>query len=180
MNLPHPACMQRLLQSGWKQRLHSWYALFFQLPWLPEKLLGARDAKAIGDSFLRMAVDKSRFPEEVLAVYRANAREPGALTAMINYYRALIRGGGASRQEQLGTPRIEIPTLMLWGEQDLALTIESTYGTDQHVSDLTMRYLPNASHWVQQDAPEMINAMLEAWLTGAPVPYCEQGMTTSG
>jgi pimeloyl-ACP methyl ester carboxylesterase len=172
MNLPHPACMQRVLQSGWKQRLRSWYALFFQLPWLPEKLLGARGAKAIGDAFLNMTVDKSRFPAEVLEVYRANARVPGALTAMIHYYRALIRGGGARRQERLGHPKIDVPTLLLWGEQDLALTVETTIGTELYVEELTTRYLPDASHWVQQDAPELVNEMLEAWLAGHPVPYC--------
>jgi pimeloyl-ACP methyl ester carboxylesterase len=176
MNLPHPACMQRVLQSGWKQRLSSWYALFFQLPWLPEKLLGARDARAVGDSFRNMAVDKTRFGDEVLEVYRANARERGALTAMVNYYRALVRGGGADRQQRLGHPKIDVPTLMLWGEQDLALTVETTRGTGDYVSDLTLRYLPDASHWVQQDAPEMVNAMLEAWLTGRPVPEAAAGL----
>jgi len=170
MNLPHPACMQRVLASGWKQRLRSWYALFFQIPWLPEKLMGARGGKAIGDGFRNMAVDKSRFPDDVLAVYRASALQPGALTAMINYYRALVRGGGARRQERLGHPKIDVPTLLLWGEQDLALTIETTYGTEAYVSDLTVRYLPHASHWVQQDAPEDVNAILEAWLTGEAAP----------
>lgn len=174
MNLPHPACMQRVLASGWKQRLSSWYALFFQIPWLPEKLLGARNAQGVADSFLRMAVDKSRFPEDVLDVYRANAQQPGALTAMINYYRALVRGGGGRRQANLGHPVIETPTLLLWGEQDRALTIETTHGTEEYVRNLTLRYLPNASHWVQQDAPEDVNAMLEAWLTDEPVPDCRE------
>jgi len=65
---------------------------------------------------------------------------------------------------------IETPTLMIWGEQDLALTKETSFGTDRWVADLTLRYLPDASHFVQQDAPEEVNAMLEAWLTGRPVP----------
>jgi pimeloyl-ACP methyl ester carboxylesterase len=59
---------------------------------------------------------------------------------------------------------------MIWGEQDLALGVELTYGTDALVRDLTLRYLPHASHWVQQDAPEDVNAMLEAWLCDRPVP----------
>jgi pimeloyl-ACP methyl ester carboxylesterase len=65
---------------------------------------------------------------------------------------------------------IEIPTLLLWGEEDRALGIETTYGTERHVADLTLRYLPGVSHWVQQEAPEAVNAMLEAWLEGKPVP----------
>ena len=59
---------------------------------------------------------------------------------------------------------------MLWGEEDIALGIETTYGTEEHVRDLTLRYLPGVSHWLQQEAPEVVNAMLEAWLLGKPVP----------
>jgi len=169
MNLPHPAVMERALRT-WRQLARSWYAFLFQIPRLPEALLRARDYRAIGDAFRNSAVDKSRFPEEVLRVYRENAARPGALTAMLNYYRALVRGGGAARQRQLGYPVIDTPTLLIWGEHDLALGKETTYGTEAYVSQLTIRYLPNASHWVQQEAAEVVNAMLEAWLTGAPVP----------
>ena len=169
MNVPHPAPMERALR-GWRQKARSWYVLFFQIPRLPEALLRARNCRGIGDAFRNMAVDKSRFPDEMLQVYRDNAARPGALTAMINYYRALVRGGGAARQRALGYPPIDTPTLMIWGERDSALGKETTYGTDAYVRNLTIRYLPNVSHWVQQEAPETVNAMLEAWLTGQPVP----------
>ena len=65
---------------------------------------------------------------------------------------------------------IEVPTLMLWGEDDMALSIETTFGTEDYVSDLTLRYFPGISHWVQQDAPEAVNAMVEAFLKGVAVP----------
>ena len=169
MNVPHPAVMERALRT-WRQLARSWYVLFFQIPWIPEALLRARKCRAIGDAFRNMAIDKSRFPEDVLQIYRDNAARPGALTAMLNYYRALIGGGGAAPQRALGYPMIETPTLMIWGEHDTALGKETTYGTDAFVRPLTLRYLPNASHWVQQEAPETVNAMLEAWLTGQPVP----------
>ncbi len=167
MNLPHPACMERALRG--RQLLRSWYALFFQLPWLPERLLAAGDYRAIRQAFVRMALDRSRFPDDVLDVFRDNAARPGALRAMLNYYRALLRGG-SRRQRALGYPRIETPTLMIWGEEDRALGLETTYGTEQHVADLVLRTLPGVSHWVQQEAPETVNAMLEAWLLGKPVP----------
>lgn len=73
-----------------------------------------------------------------------------------------------------GYPMIDTPTLMLWGENDVALRKETTFGTDQHVSDLTLRYLPGVSHWVQQEAPETVNAMMEAWLTNQAVPEAGQ------
>jgi pimeloyl-ACP methyl ester carboxylesterase len=171
MNLPHPALMARALRT-WRQLARSWYVLFFQLPWLPEMLMRAGDYRAVREAFRGMAVDKSRFPRDVLEVYRDNAARPGALSAMLNYYRAMARGG-AQRQNALGYPVLETPTLMIWGEHDTALGVETTHGTDAYVSDLTLRYLPGVSHWVQQEAPEKVNAMLEAWLTGRAVPTIE-------
>ncbi|MBI1238786.1 MAG: alpha/beta fold hydrolase [Alphaproteobacteria bacterium] len=167
MNVPHPACAMRELRT-WAQLKKSWYVFFFQIPWLPEWVFRRNGGQAIGQAFSGMAVDKSRFPQSVLAVYRSAAAEPGALTAMINYYRAAMRAGSAVMNPQPGT--VETPTLMIWGEEDSALGKETTYGTENYVSDLTLRYLPRVSHWVQQEAPETVNAMLEAWLTGAKVP----------
>jgi len=169
MNVPHPAAAAPAFRT-WRQLLRSWYVLFFQLPWLPEALLRAHDHRAIGEMMRRTSTNPERFPDEALAVFRQAAAQPGALTGMLNYYRAFVRGGGAARQQKLGTPVIETPTLMLWGVQDVALTVETTTGTEAYVSDLTLRYLPRVSHWVQQDDPDTVNRMLRAWLTGEPVP----------
>jgi pimeloyl-ACP methyl ester carboxylesterase len=168
MNVPHPTLAAKGMRT-FRQMKKSWYIFFFQLPKLPEWALARRRYAAIGRVFRGMAVDKSRFPDDVVKVYQDAAAQPGALTAMINYYRSLIRG----RKRQLSRRRrmIEVPTLMLWGEVDAALGKELTYGTDQYVRHLTLRYLPNVSHWVQQEAPETVNAMIEAWLAGDPVPY---------
>jgi epoxide hydrolase 4 len=54
--------------------------------------------------------------------------------------------------------------------EDAALSKETTDGTDDYVNDLTMRFLPGVSHWVQHEAPETVNSMLLAWLDGKPVP----------
>lgn len=169
MNVPHPALAERAL-LGFEQLRRSWYIFFFQIPQLPERLISARECRRVGEVFRRTCVDRSRFPDEVLAVFREAAARPGAPRAMVNYYRALVRGGGAWRQRRLGYPEIDTPTLMLWGEEDVALSKATTYGTDRFVRDLTLRYLPKVSHWVQQDAPEAVNEMLEAWLRGRPVP----------
>lgn len=167
MNVPHPTCMQRELRSL-RQLRKSWYIFFFQIPWLPERLLCSRKAKAIGDSFVKMAVDETRFPPEVTDVYRTAALRPGAMRSMINYYRAALRGARRVAREAL--PVVETPTLMIWGLEDTALSKETTDGTADHVADLTMRFLPNVSHWVQQEAPETVNAMVLAWLADEPVP----------
>lgn len=167
MNVPHPACMTRELRT-WAQLRKSWYVFFFQIPWLPERMLSARGAQAIGRAFSDMAIDKNRFPPAVTDEYRRNALEPGALKAMINYYRAGLRSGEKAMNPAPGT--VDVPTLMIWGEEDTALGKATTLGTDQYVKDFTLRYLPGVSHWVQQEAPERVNAMTEAWLQGRPVP----------
>lgn len=167
MNVPHPACMTRELRT-WAQLKKSWYVFFFQIPWLPERMLAARGAQAIGRAFSEMAIDKNRFPPAVIDEYRRSALEPGALKAMINYYRAGLRAGEKAMNPAPGT--VDVPTLMIWGEEDTALGKATTLGTEAYVKDFTLRYLPGVSHWVQQEAPERVNAMIEAWLKGEPVP----------
>lgn len=167
MNVPHPACMAREFRTL-AQVKKSWYVFFFQLPWLPETLLAARGGDAIKRAFLDSAVDKARFPVAVTDEFRRNALEPGALAAMVNYYRAGMRAGSQAMNPQPGT--VDTPTLMIWGLEDVALGKETTFGTERYVKDLTLRYLPGVSHWVQQEAPEKVNAMIEAWLKGQPVP----------
>jgi len=167
-NVPHPQAMQQGFSL--EQLKRSWYVFFFQVPGLAEHFLGRRQGEAMRNIMRASAVDKHRFPDEVGEVYWRNAMQPGALTAMVNYYRALVRGGGARRQKLQGFPVIETPTLMVWGEEDVALTKETTYGTDRYVRSLTLRYLPRVSHWVQQEQPEAVNAMIAAFLEERPVP----------
>jgi epoxide hydrolase 4 len=160
MNVPHPEVFRRVLRRSWRQRLRSLYVAFFQIPGLPEWALTRDGAVAVGRAFTRMAVDKSAFPESVLAHYRENALKPGAMTAMLAYYRANLRGLLAAR----AMPVIEVPVLMVWGEADTALGVELTEGYDALVRDFTLRRLPGISHWVQQEAPEAVNAILGEWL----------------
>ena len=165
MNLPHPQLFAEHLATNKAQKRRSRYERFFQLPWLPEFVFRLGRGRAIGQAFRGMAVDKGRFPDEVLAVYREQAIEPGAMTAMLNWYRA-----NPFRKAFKGPfPVLDVPTLMVWGDQDTALGKEMTLGTEELVRDFTVRYL-HASHWVQQEAPEQVNEIVSAWLTGEPVP----------
>ncbi len=171
MNVPHPACMQRELRVNPQQRRSSWYVAFFQLPWLPEWLLARDQGARIAEIFRSSARHPENFSAADLAVFRENAASSVQLGAMINWYRALVRGGGMRRMAALGMPVITVPTMLLWGEQDMALTKATTYATEDWVDELTVRYIPDASHWVQQDAPETVNAMLAAWLAGDVPPH---------
>jgi pimeloyl-ACP methyl ester carboxylesterase len=104
------------------------------------------------------------FPRGLLNRTRDYAAEPGALTAILNWYRAFIRGGGLRQQLHAGFPTIETPTLLLWGEADPFLAKSTTLGTDTYVRDLTTVYLPGVSHWLQQDAPEICNRIIRDYL----------------
>ncbi len=160
MNVPHPMVATREIRH-WRQLRRSWYIFFFQLPRLPERMLGRKGARGIKGAFHNMAVDKARFPREVLQVYADAALRPGALAAMVNYYRALLR---FPDRNDVGDARVDVPTLMIWGEEDSALNIRCTEGTEAWVPDLTLHRLPGVSHWVQQEAPDAVNAHFGAWL----------------
>jgi pimeloyl-ACP methyl ester carboxylesterase len=112
--------------------------------------------------FTGMAQNPDAFPPDVLARYRENASKPGAMTAMLNYYRANALAFVKSAPPE----PVHVPTLMIWGEHDTALGLELTEGYEGFVGDFTLRRLPQASHWVQQDAPDAVNAEVAGWLTG--------------
>lgn len=162
MNVPHPKCAEREIRK-WRQLRKSWYIFFFQIPWLPERLLLASNARAVRRAFVDTAANKHRFSREDLEVYAKAAQRPGAIHAMINYYRALIRHRDANGKK-LGNAMVDTPTLVIWGENDLALDIHLLDGMEQWVPNLTLHRLPGISHWVQQDAPEDVNRRLSGWL----------------
>ncbi len=163
INVPHPVCFRRSLRRP-TQLLRSWYVAAFQIPRLPERFLARNGARAIGESMLRSSTAPDHFPRDLIAATCANAAPPGALKAMIDWYRAFLRGGGFERQLDLGFPRIDTPTLLLWGEEDQFLAKFTTEGTDEFVRDLSLRFLPGVSHWVQQDAPEQCDRELRSFL----------------
>jgi pimeloyl-ACP methyl ester carboxylesterase len=169
LNLPHPACFMRELRRP-AQFLRSWYMFLFLLPWLPEFLLRRGNGRAAAELIRRSSRAPGRFPDDILEIYRANAARPGGLTAMLNWYRAAFRDSEIRRYSGKNAPIIRVPTLLLWGDADVALSLRTTRGTEQYVSDLTFRVLPGVSHWIQQEAPEAVNALLEAWLNGRRVP----------
>ncbi|HEX5660588.1 MAG TPA: alpha/beta hydrolase [Polyangiales bacterium] len=167
LNAPHPARFFQALRTV-AQLKRSWYIFLFQLPWLPEYLIGRDRARSLETVVRGAAVHQDRFSDHDVDVIRDNASIPGALTAMINYYRASGRQL-LSNKRGTGVKKIRVPTLLIWGERDIALGKELTYGVDNYVSNLTVRYIADASHWVQQDAPDAVNRELTAWL-GGPKP----------
>lgn len=157
MNAPHPAAMMREFRTL-SQLRKSWYIFFFQIPWLPEYMLLRNNANEIGRMLRGAAIQKSVFPREVTAKFQQAMSKPGAMTAALNYYRQLFRRLPASSRDPRA--RVTAPTLLIWGEQDIALGIELTTGLEQWVGDLEIKRIPDSGHWVQQEQPEKVNQFM--------------------
>jgi pimeloyl-ACP methyl ester carboxylesterase len=162
LNAPHPAAYLRELRRR-AQLLRSWYALFFQLPWLPEATIGFNRFAALRDLFRRDPA-RGRFTEQDIQRYVEAFSRPGALTAAVNYYRAAFRGG--PNRVARSVRRINVPTLLIWGERDRYLVPELTLGLERWVADLRVERLPRATHWVQHDEPETVNGLLLKFVSG--------------
>ncbi len=153
-NVPHPAVFQRGLRNP-RQLLRSWYIFFFQLPWLPERFLAASNYHNLARSIIRDCRPGTFEREDVIHMLEGWRRQ--GLGGGINWYRALLR---QPRSLPDPVPVIQVPTLMIWGENDRALGKELTYGTSDFVANLDLHYLPKASHWVQQEEPERVTALI--------------------
>lgn len=157
LNIPHPLCFRRALEAGWRQKFKSIYAGFFQLPWLPDRLLSARSG-AFAELLMRWSAGgDSVFSKDAMEIYRANVASPGAATAMLNWYRAA--GREILEAEDLESP-IDAPTLVVWGLRDAALSESCLEGVERYVRDLRIELLPGVSHWTPEEAPEKVNALI--------------------
>jgi pimeloyl-ACP methyl ester carboxylesterase len=168
MNCPHPGVMADELRSSPRQMLRSSYMFFFQLPWLPEWALTRRGAAAVGRALRGGSHVREAWPREETAHYQRAFLEPGAAHAALGYYRAIFRSPLSLRRDGRAHP-IAAPTLVIWGASDRFLgreTVEpakmAPYFTPGNVPEL--RFVEEAGHFVQSEAPARVNAELLAWL----------------
>ncbi|OGK85667.1 MAG: hypothetical protein A2050_02440 [Candidatus Rokubacteria bacterium GWA2_73_35] len=161
LNCPHPAAFARAIWGGDLEQLRrSWYMFFFQLPDAPEALLAAREFRLLR----RLAWDHARpgtFTRRDVVRYVEAFAKPGALTGALNWYRAMFRRPQAGRRY----PPIAAPTLVIWGTADHFLGPALLGGMRRHFGGpFRLVRLPGVSHWVQQEAPARVNALLLRFL----------------
>ena len=160
LNGPHPRAFLRELRKP-AQLLRSAYVLFFQLPVLPELVIRAGDF-ALLDRVFRRDARPGSFSDADVAAHKEALRQPGALTAALNYYRAAVRH--ARRRTLRAETRVEQPTLLIWGDRDRYLGPGMARGLERWVPRLRVEHVPEATHWVMADAPAQVNELLLAFL----------------
>jgi len=172
INAPHPVVFERELRENPEQRKASSYMLLFRRP-EAEARLSADDyawllKMAFGD-LIREGILK----DEDISGYKKAWSQPGALTGGLNYYRsasieALENPGKSAEKPAMtaGLPRIKLPVLVIWGEKDTALLPGCISGLDEYVTDLTIRRVPDASHWVVREKPQLVNSLIRDFLEG--------------
>ncbi|HEX4544976.1 MAG TPA: alpha/beta hydrolase [Candidatus Acidoferrum sp.] len=154
LNVPHPSVMRRFLSTRLSQVLRSWYIFFFQLPYLPEVLFSASNFRIGTRALLRSSLPGTFCPED-LAQYRAAWSQPGALTATVNWYRALFR-----TRTKFPDRTVRVPTRILWGERDAFLLLEMARESLRYCTNAELFTFANATHWLQHEEPGRVSESL--------------------
>lgn len=159
LNVPHPAVMFDFLKKSPRQMLKSWYIAFFQIPGLADWLLARHDF-ALAARLLISSGKKGTFSRPELEEYKQAWRASGGLTGMINWYRALAQ----KRPALTGSLRLNMPVLILWGKNDVALSAEMAAESLKYCKNGQLVYFENATHWVQHDEAASVSARLVEFL----------------
>lgn len=154
VNAPHPRAYLQQIAANPEQLWRSGYAVFFQLPWLPERVLQYNDY-AILERGIRKTAAPGAFSEDEVARYRRAWGRDRALTGMLNWYRAAARYPPIPRSE-----RVDVPTMILWGEADTALVSELAVDSDQFCRESRLELRPETSHWVLHEDSRRVTTLL--------------------
>lgn len=161
LNAPHPGIVRNYIRRHPGQWVRSLYVGFFQLPRVPERWLLAGDARVLRRA-LTSTSRPGTFSRADLDGYVREWMQPGALTAMLNWYRAL------ARLPRRDPPRVRMPALILWGRQDHALQPGLAEASLDLCDDGRIQWFPEATHWVQHEAADRVNEALKGFF--APLP----------
>jgi pimeloyl-ACP methyl ester carboxylesterase len=174
-----PAAVWRANMSL-RQLLRSWYMFFFQIPRVPEWVICAKDFAALDRTFKQTVARPGTFSDADIELYKEALSWPGALTGAVNYYRANFRRLMSRRKSERSRPgrgtksdglrtdagrRTRVPTLFIFGEQDLAILPATVRGIKKHIAAPYREVrIADSGHWVQNEAAEEVNAALLEFL----------------
>lgn len=155
INMPHPLIMRKSLRKNRIQRRKSRYVFFYQLPWLPEWKLSKDNYRYLTRA-LTASSKKGTFNDEDLKHYLESWSQPQALTSMINWYRAALR----SKLRPAKSNQISVPTLLIWGAQDIFLGRELAQPSIDFCVNGQLSFVDNATHWIHHEQPELVNDLI--------------------
>lgn len=155
LNVPHPIVARRFARRSLEQILRSWYIGFFQVPWLPEFLLRLNGWQ-VARAMMLASARSDTFSESDLARYVTAWSQPGAMRSMINWYRAAAR----TRTARLSDLRVHVPTRIIWGVGDVALSRRLAPLSLEMCDDGDLFFIERATHWVQHDESERVNELI--------------------
>jgi len=171
MDAPHPGVWARYMMRHPTQAMRSAYVGWFQLPVLPETML-----RAFGFAMLRSTMQGSArgdaFRPGELDRYAESWAEPGRLTAMLNYYRALRLPGSGT------VGRVQVPTLILWGGRDRFLDNALAHESAGMVANARIEISESGTHWLHLEEPDWVAGQVTAFCasrTAAPAPHDPNG-----
>jgi pimeloyl-ACP methyl ester carboxylesterase len=171
INAPHPVVFDRELKENPAQQKASQYMLMFRSP-QAEKILSANNYEELYQRVLFWGVEKNVFTLEDRKAYLEAWSQPGALTGGLNYYRAAQVGPPTTEENEDRKKPIrnryasvsQVPTLVIWGEKDTALLTGNLVGLEQYVVNLTIKRIPDGSHWVVHERPDLINSYIREFI----------------
>jgi pimeloyl-ACP methyl ester carboxylesterase len=160
MSVPHPGAFFKAMVTS-RQALASWYILFFQLPRIPEWYL----TRGRGTFTLSGLVKDRSQHAQALAEAEAKAMaEPGALTAALNWYRAVPLSDGRDAGR-----KVSVPTMFIWSDGDIALREKGARLTGDYVlGDYRFEVLKGVSHWILDEQPDKTADLLLDWFAAHP------------
>lgn len=166
LNVPHPSIMQKMMyqERFWLQFLKSWYFLFFQLPRLPEWFM----LHGLGMWFMRGTALRGAFSPEDVANYQVAWRQTGAMTAMLNWYRATFRRAPqpAKRDKPRSALEVRVPTRIIWGKRDAFMHWSMAERSHQICTQGDLIFLEEATHWLHHEFPARVNTLILEFLEG--------------
>jgi len=160
LNCPHPERMLHGLRDP-RQLLRSYYMFLFQLPLLPERVLRKDNYGAVIRSLREEVRGPNALTAEDFDRYREAFAQPGALTAMVHYYRAAMRG-----MNQVKSRWIDAPVFVLWGDEDRHLDKKLAEPRRDLVPNVVVKHVADASHWIIHEKPDLVTAEIAAFLRG--------------
>jgi len=171
LNCPPPHDLARAMLRSPSQLRKSWYIVFFQLPWLPERRMASNCAEVVARALVGGSHRRGVWSRDELAAYRTAFARPGRAKAAIDWYRASFRRSLRPGRRR-GLPPVEAPTLVLWGTEDRFLGRELADPDRLRRSladgnEPTVVLIEDAGHFVQNEAPERVNDELLRWLGNA-------------